>query len=70
MLVLTRKLGQAIIIGTEPNPITVEVTRIASSQVRLGVTAPRGVMVDREEVAERRRQEKNTAPQGTSKAST
>jgi carbon storage regulator len=57
MLVLTRKLGQAIVIGTGPTPIIVKITRIDGSQVRLGVIAPRGVMIDREEVAERRRQE-------------
>jgi carbon storage regulator len=58
MLVLTRKLGQVIVLGTGPTAITVKITRIDGSQVRLGVTAPRCVRVDREEVAERRRQER------------
>ncbi len=48
MLVLSRKAGEKIIIGDE---IEVEVVEIRGDyQVRLGITAPRNVMVWREEL--------------------
>lgn len=50
MLVLTRKIGEEIIIGGD---IHVTVTAIRGNQVRLGITAPREVSVNREEVARR-----------------
>ena len=51
MLVLARKPGQSIVID---GGITVTVTEIRGDRVRLGIDAPRGVRVDREEVAEKR----------------
>lgn len=60
MLVLSRKLGERIVIPD----CTIEITVVAieGKQVRLGVTAPRDVAVHREEVwqalgAERRAKE-------------
>jgi len=53
MLVLTRKPGQSITIGDPAGPdIAIEVTiaEIKGDQVRLGITAPRGVIVDRKEI--------------------
>lgn len=51
MLVLTRKIDQSIVIdGT----ITIQVLGIQGSKVRLGITAPPEVCVDRDEVARRR----------------
>lgn len=47
MLVLSRKLGESIIIG---DGIRVTVVRIAGDKVRIGVEAPPDVRVDREEV--------------------
>lgn len=48
MLVLTRELGERIVIGGN---IVVEVVDIRGDNVRLGVTAPREITVHREEVA-------------------
>lgn len=47
MLVLSRKLGETIVIG---NDIVVTVVRLGGEKVRLGITAPKGVAVHREEV--------------------
>ena len=51
MLVLTRRIGEAIIIN---NDIEVRVVSVQADRVRLGITAPRDVVVDREEVHEKR----------------
>jgi carbon storage regulator len=50
MLVVTRRVGQAIKIGDD---ITVSVQEVNGKQVRIGVDAPRDVPVHREEVYER-----------------
>ena len=50
MLVLTRKVGEKIVVPQ--CQLTVTVLEITSSRVRLGVSAPAGVAVHREEVAE------------------
>ena len=50
MLVVTRRVGQAIKIGDD---ITVTVQEVNGKQVRIGVDAPRDVPVHREEVYER-----------------
>jgi carbon storage regulator len=47
MLVLTRRVGEAIVIG---NGMVVRVLEVRGDQVRLGVDAPRSVPVHREEV--------------------
>jgi carbon storage regulator len=54
MLVLTRRLGEEIVIG---GGIRVTVLSTKNGRVRIGVTAPPSVSVDRSEVAERRRRE-------------
>lgn len=54
MLVLTRRINEVITIG---NDIEVTVLGIKGNQVRLGIAAPRSVVVDREEIAERKRAE-------------
>jgi carbon storage regulator len=51
MLVLSRRLNQAIVIGGE---VRVTVLAITPSRVEIGVEAPREIMVDREEVHLRR----------------
>ena len=60
MLVLTRKCNESIRIGDE---ITITVMRIDSGQVRIGIDAPRGVPVHREEVYERIQSENREAAQ-------
>jgi carbon storage regulator len=51
MLVLTRKLNETIVID---GSIRVTVLDIKGNKVRIGVSAPDDVPVDREEIAERR----------------
>jgi carbon storage regulator len=51
MLVLTRKLGQEIVIA---GSIHVTIAAIDGSKVRIGISAPANVRVDREEVHRRR----------------
>ena len=51
MLILTRRVGESIKISDN---ITVVVLGVKGSQVRLGIEAPKGVAVDREEIAERK----------------
>jgi len=51
MLVLTRRLNETIVIDGE---IRVSVVAIHGDKVRLGITAPDSVRVDRHEVHERR----------------
>jgi carbon storage regulator len=51
MLVLTRKVGETIVIDGK---ISVTVTAVLGDRVRLGVTAPPSFCVDRSEVHERR----------------
>jgi carbon storage regulator len=52
MLVLTRKVGERIIID---NNIVVEVLEIVGSRVRIGLQAPPGVTILREELLEGRK---------------
>jgi carbon storage regulator len=54
MLVLSRRVGEQIVIDGN---ISVTVVEIKGSQVRLGVTAPKSVRVDRQEVHARRLEE-------------
>ncbi len=48
MLILTRKLGESIIIGDHQIKITV--TEIKGKQVKLAIDAPRELVVCREEI--------------------
>ena len=54
MLVLTRKLGEMIRIGST---VTVRVLEVKGNQVRLGVNAPKEIAVHREEIYERIKRE-------------
>ena len=54
MLILTRRTGEAVLIG---DTIKVHVVSVKGSQVRLGIDAPMDVPVHREEVSERIRLE-------------
>ena len=62
MLVLSRKIGQAIVLPQ--TGVVLTVLRVQGNKVRLGITAPGGVDVFREEVWERRQQEGAAAEAG------
>ena len=64
MLILTRKVGESLMIGDE---VTITVLGVKGNQVRIGVDAPKDVSVHREEIYERIQQER--AGEGTEEPS-
>lgn len=61
MLVLTRKKGQALMIG---NDIELSIIDIQGDQVRIGINAPKSVTIHRKEVYEEIRKENLSAVAG------
>lgn len=61
MLVLTRRINQAIRVGED---VTVTILDINGTQVRIGISAPRDVAVHREEIYERIQHSQGTADPG------
>ncbi|MET0280054.1 MAG: carbon storage regulator CsrA [Steroidobacteraceae bacterium] len=58
MLILTRRVGEAVVINEE---VTVTILGVKGNQVRVGVNAPKSVSVHREEIFERIRNERSSA---------
>ena len=57
MLILTRRIGETLIIGDDVN---ITVLGVKGNQVRLGINAPKDVSAHREEIYLRIQQEKET----------
>jgi carbon storage regulator CsrA len=55
MLILTRRIGETLMVGDE---VTVTVLDVKGNQVRIGVNAPKSVAVHREEIYQRVQDEK------------
>lgn len=53
MLILTRKVGESVLIGDD---ISITVLSVRGNQVKLGVQAPKEVSVHREEIYQRIKQ--------------
>jgi carbon storage regulator len=60
MLVLTRRVGESIVIG---NGVVVKIVEIRGDQIRVGITAPPEVIVHRQEVYEQIQAENREAAQ-------
>jgi carbon storage regulator len=54
MLILTRRIGETVMIGSE---VRVTVLGVNGNQVRVGIHAPKNVAVHREEIYERIKRE-------------
>ena len=57
MLILTRRAGETVMIGSD---VTITVLGVKGNQVRIGINAPKDVSVHREEIYERIQSEKAT----------
>ena len=63
MLILTRRVGETVMIGNE---VTVTVLGVKGNQVRIGINAPKNVAVHREEIYERIKREQQSGQSGQS----
>jgi carbon storage regulator len=61
MLILTRRVGETLMIGDE---VTVTVLGVKGNQVRIGVNAPKDIAVHREEIYERIKREQEGVSAG------
>ena len=66
MLILTRRVGETVMIGNE---VTVTVLGVKGNQVRLGINAPKDVAVHREEIFERIKAERTDGESNSASSS-
>ena len=59
MLVLTRKIGDSILIG---DSIKIQVVNVKGCQVRLGISAPKETKIFRQEILENMKKSLNSPP--------
>ncbi len=57
MLILTRRVGETLVIGDD---VSITVLGVKGNQVRVGINAPKDVSVHREEIYERIQNEKTS----------
>ena len=62
MLILSRRLKESIRIGSD---IRVTILSLKGNQIRLGIIAPGEVVIDREEIYERKRREASAKESGS-----
>ena len=60
MLILTRRVGETVMIGDD---VTITVLGVKGNQVRVGINAPKSVAVHREEIYERIKREQQAGGQ-------
>ena len=63
MLILTRRVGETVVIGED---ISVTVLGVKGNQIRLGINAPKDVTVHRQEIFDRIQNESNGDSEGGS----
>ncbi|HYW03776.1 MAG TPA: carbon storage regulator CsrA [Gammaproteobacteria bacterium] len=57
MLILTRRVGETVMVGDD---VTITVLGVKGNQVRIGVNAPKNVSVHREEIYQRIKREQES----------
>ncbi len=62
MLILTRRVGESVVIGED---VTVTVLGVKGNQVRIGINAPKNVSVHREEIFERIKHGRDPGTEGS-----
>jgi carbon storage regulator len=68
MLILTRRVGETVMIGDD---VTITVLGVKGNQVRVGINAPKNVAVHREEIYERiKREQQSDAAERSDSADT
>jgi carbon storage regulator len=58
MLILTRRVGETVMVG---NDVAVTIVGVKGNQIRIGIDAPKDVSVHRKEIYERIRHEQHPA---------